>query len=119
MVRTLAQTLPPVPVSELRSRLGLGLEDATDVQLQTVLDEAGRIVGHQLPEDCDFSAEPVVADAIASIAVDLWDARPRGLVDVDTDGTLIDMPGQSATAGLVKKVRGLLLPVMPTGGLTV
>lgn len=115
----MAQTFPVVPVDELRDRLGLGPADATDEQLQTVLGEAQRLVGHQLPDPGDYSLEPVAADAIASIAVALWDARPRGLVDVDIDGALVEVPAQSATAGLVKKVRGLLQPIMPTGGLTV
>lgn len=111
------QTLPVVPVEELRARLG-NIATVTDETLQVILDEAARLVGSELPEH-DFSQEAVVADAIASIGVKLYDARSRGLVNVDADGTFLELPSASATAGLIRSVRGLLLPVMPTGGIVV
>lgn len=106
------QILPVVPVDELRARLGD--IPASDETLELVIAEAERLVGHQLPAE-DFSAEPVVADAIASIGVKLWDARSRGMVTVDESGSF-EVPSPSATAGLIRSVRGLLLPVLPTGG---
>lgn len=114
--------LPGVPVADFRERIEVDATYATDEKLQKYLDAAARIVGHELEDpdhpDQDFSAAENVAEAIAQIAVKVWDLRPRGVQTLDMDGAP-DPPAMPATAGLVRAVRGLLLPEMPTGGVTV
>jgi hypothetical protein len=134
----MTQILPVVPVQDFRERIEVDATYATDEKLQKYLDAAARIVGHDLQDleedqparrqdaraparmlkDQDFSTSANVAEAIAQIAVKIWDLRPRGVQTLDMDGAP-DPPAMPATAGLVRSVRGLLLPEMATGGLTV
>lgn len=115
----MGQTLPGVPVEDLRARLDLDPAYASDALLQTYIGIAERIVGAELAPEEDYRTHPNVAEAIAQIAVKVWDMRPRGVQPVDLDAAFADAPALPATRGLVLSVRGLLLPSMPTGGLTV
>ena len=115
----MGQTLPSVPVEDLRERLDLDPAYASDALLQTYIAVAERIVGAELDPEGEYSLHVNVAEAIAQIAVKVWDMRPRGVQPVDMDAAFADAPALPATRGLVLSVRGLLLPSMPTGGLVV
>ena len=113
----MAQSLPVVPVEDLRARLDADPALYPDAMLQEYLDIAGVLVGNELDPDGDYILAANVAEAIAQLAVKVWDLRPKGVVDLDMAGDVgTAMP---ATRGLVLSVRGLLLPSMPTGGVTV
>jgi hypothetical protein len=109
--------LPPGDVDDLRQRIEVDPSTASDELLLRYLAQAARIVGNELPPGGDYSAEPTVAEALQQIAVKLWDLRPRGVQSLDMDGGA-EPPAMPATAGLVRSVRGLLLPVMPDAGIT-
>jgi hypothetical protein len=111
----MTRIMPDVPLADLRQRLDLDATAATDEQLDAVLEAATVIVANELPGG-DFSTAENVREAVAQIAVKVWDLRPRGFVDPDGSGGY--QPVIPATAGLVRSVRGLLLPSMPAGGLT-
>ena len=113
----MGQTLPQVPVDDLRARIDADPVLVSDAQLQVYIGIGERLAGAELAPDGDFTTHTNVAEAIAQLAVKVWDLRPRGVVDLDMAGDL--SPAMPATRGLVLSVRGLLLPSMATGGLTV
>lgn len=115
----MGQTLPQVPVDDLRARLDVDPAYASDALLQTYIAVAERIVGAELDPEGDFLTHPNVLEAIAQIAVKVWDLRPRGILSADMDASMTVPSALPATRGLVLSVRGLLLPSMPTGGITV
>lgn len=110
--------LPAADVSELRARVDADPAWSTDAQLQAVLDAAQTIVAAELETDTDYSGHANVAEAVYQVAVKVWDLRTRGVQTLNMDGGT-DPPAMPATAGLVRSVRGLLLPSMAAGGITV
>ena len=106
----MGQTLPQVPVDDLRARLDVDPAYASDALLQTYIAVAERIVGAELVTEGDFLTLPNVK---------VWDLRPRGILSADMDASMTVPSALPATRGLVLSVRGLLLPSMPTGGITV
>jgi hypothetical protein len=111
------QQLPQVPVEDLRARVDVDPVYAPDELLHQYIVQAEAVVGAELDPDGDYLTAENVREAVAQVAVKLWDLRSRGLGgDLDGDIQPAAMP---ATSGLVRSVRGLLLPSMPTGGLTV
>jgi hypothetical protein len=109
--------LPDVDAATLRARLDADPSWVTDAQLDAALDVARELVGNEVGQDGDYSTSPAVREAIYQIAVKVYDLGTRGVQNVDLDGSP-DPPAMPATAGLIRTVRGLLLPAMPTGGLT-
>jgi Phage gp6-like head-tail connector protein len=114
----MGQTLPVVPVDDLRQRLELDPTYASDVLLGLYIAQAETVVGNELDPAGSYELAENVREAIAQIAVKLWDMRPRGVQTLDMDGSA-EAPALPATAGLVRSVRGLLLPSMEAGGITV
>ena len=112
------QTLPTVPVDDLRARLDADPASVPDSLLLQYLTASEQLVGPELDPEGDYTAAMNVAEAIAQLAVKLWDMRSRGVGDADLGGDF-PMAAMPATSGLVRSVRGLLLPSMPAGGLTV
>lgn len=113
----MSQTLPAVPVDDLRARLDADPVHVPDDLLLKYIQVAEVLVGAELDPDGDYSTALNVAEAIAQVAVKVWDLRPRGVIDLDMSGDLA--PSMPATRGLILSVRGLLLPSMPAGGVTV
>jgi hypothetical protein len=111
-------TMPPGDVDDLRQRLEVDATYASDTLLGKYLQVASVIVANELDPEADHTADANVAEAVQQIAVKVWDLRPRGVQTLDMDGAP-DPPAMPATAGLVRSVRGLLLPSMPDGGITV
>ena len=112
------QTLPSVPVDDVRARLDADPALVPDALLQSYITAAEQLVGPELDPETDYAAAGNVAEGIAQLAVKLYDMRARGVGDADLSG---DFPAAQmpATSGLVRSVRGLLLPSMPAGGVTV
>ena len=118
----MVQILPTPTPTHLRERLGVDPLEHPDEELQAYLDGAAALVGAELDPDGDYTidagAAANVSEAITQVACSVWDTRARGMVTVTPVGDF-EMPAARATRGLILSVRGLLLPHMPTGGITV
>lgn len=107
-------------VGELRNRLDVAPDIATDDQLQHVLDVAAAAVDPWItPADVPpHPQQASIDEAIVQLAVKVWDAGVRGLIGVDQTGEWT-VPSAAATPGMVRAVFGVLAPAMPTGGVAV
>lgn len=101
---------------ELRARLGVGPE-VSDTQLGDTLTQAGLLLEGHIPDA--EQTNPLHTEAVAQLAVKLWETRAAGRVGIDPDGGAEVFYSPGATAGLVKSVWAFVQATHPTGGLTV
>lgn len=105
---------------ELRDRLDLAPDVATDAQLDHVITVAEVALTPWLAvvEESPYPYRDNVDEAVVQLAVKLWDAGNRGVVDTSTTGDWT-IPAPAATPGLIRSVFGALGPALAAGGVSV
>jgi hypothetical protein len=114
----MAATGPLVTTDELRDALSIGIDDASESDLQRVCDATDGVI---LPHLVDGAYEDVAAvrEAGLAVAVQIWQARhsPGGqMVGMDLSPM---MTPHLLGIGLLSRVRGLIGPYTAFGGATV
>lgn len=104
-------------VPELRRRLDVPVDLASDVLLQHFVDVAAADVGPWLVAD-PAAYQANVDEATVQLAVKMWDTQARGVGGYAPDGQWA-MPAPSSSPGLVRSVFGALGPALRAGGASV
>jgi hypothetical protein len=108
--------LPTVPADELARRLQiLYPAGPLDTQLESKVDEARDMLSGLVYGPLVSMYPALWAEAVTGLAVKLWDTGAKGAVGMGPTGEW-DVPGPSATAGLVNSVAALWHPLTLTGG---
>jgi len=108
--------LPNVPADELARRLQIPYPAGPlDDQIESVISHASAILAGYVDSLLAGAMSALWGEAVTSLAVKLWDAGAKGTVGMGPTGEW-DVPGPSATAGLVNSVAALWHPLTLTGG---
>lgn len=111
----------PVPDPlELAHLLGIVDPDPQTVaRLQSALDVATAALDPRVDASKVPGREQSYLKGVYGIAVRVWDASTKGLVDVGPAGDTFTMPAPAATAGLYRSVAGMVQPILKLGGVIV
>lgn len=108
---------PSVSVTELRSRLDVAPEQLSDAQLQHFLDVALAYWNPRVDQRRFPAAQAAYLEGIYQAAVKVAATANVGPVSVDPTG-VFDY-SNSATAGLMRSVLGVIQPCLKSGGLVI
>lgn len=111
--------MPLLPLDPLVLADRLGLADPTPgqlAQLEDSLTVAAAVLDPRVDPDMLTGNEACYTEGAYGIAVRVWDASTKGLVDVGPDGSTFSIPAPSAST-LLTLVRGIVGPILLYGGI--
>lgn len=111
-----------LPLDPLTLADRLGLADPTDpqlAQLQASLDVAAAVLDPRVDPLLLTGAEACYTEGAYGIAIRVWDASTKGLVEMGPDGSGYTVPAPAATEWLFLSVLGIVGPILVNGGVVI